>query len=343
MRKIMKAAIVTQAKAPIKIEQRPVPVPRTGEVLIRVTACGLCYGDLCLQQGAFPYTDIAKYPVIPGHEVAGIVAAVGEGVLWPIVGARVGMPWLFSSCGHCDLCLAGGGTMCSEAQVTGVTKDGGFAEYMVAPSSHISLIPEGIDLAEAAPLMCAGLTVYRGLLNADFEPGEKVAVIGMGGLGHLAIQYAKAMGGRVAVISRSAAKEKRARAMGAELFIDGSQADFVEKLQAWDGGADVILATAPSVKEMSASFPGLTRKGRLVVLGLAEEEIKIKPMDIIIGERKLVGSLIGTRSDIQDCLSFSIAHGIRAEIEKFKLEETEKALEALKSGRLKGRAVVVMS
>ena len=238
--------------------------------------------------------------------------------------------------------MAGGGTMCSEAQVTGVTKDGGFAEYMLAPAVQVSVIPEGIDFAEAAPLMCAGLTVHRGLVNADFKPGEKVAVIGIGGLGHLAIRYARAMGGRVAAISRSPKKEPLAKEMGVELFIDGNKPDFVEKLRAWDGGADIILATAPSAKEMNASFPGLARKGRLVVLGLTEEEVKIKPMDIIIGERKVVGSLIGTRHDIQDCLSFSITHGIRAEIETFNLEDAGKALEALRSGNLKGRAVIVM-
>lgn len=338
----MKAAVVTKAKTAIKIEERETPRPQVGEVLIRVKACGVCHGDLDLQQGAFPYGDIAAYPVIPGHEVAGVVAAVGDGVDWPKTGMRVGMPWLYSSCGHCAACLAGEGAMCAEAQITGVTKDGGFAEYMIAPASHVSVIPDGLDFAEAAPLMCAGLTVFCGLRNAEFQPGEKVAVIGMGGLGHLAIRYAKAMGGRVAVISRSPAKKKLSEELGAELFIDGGKKGIAEKLQAWDGGADIILATAPSVKEMNAAFPGLARHGRLVVIGVADAGMTVKPLDLILGERKIVGSLIGSRKDIQDCLEFSLAHGIRTEIETFALEEAGEAIQRMKNGNLKGRAVIVM-
>lgn len=338
----MKAAIVAKPKAPIQVEQRKLPQPRAGEVLIRVRACGVCHGDLDLQQGAFPYGDIAAYPVVPGHEVAGVVEAVGEGVDWPKVGMRVGMPWLYSSCGHCAACLAGKGAMCAQAQITGVTKDGGFAEFMIAPAPQVSLIPDGLDFAVAAPLMCAGLTVFCGLRNANFQAGEKVAVIGMGGLGHLAIRYAKAMGGRVAVISRSPTKKKLAKQLGAELFIDSGKMDVAKQLQAWDGGADVILATAPSVKEMNAAFPGLNQQGRLVVIGVADADLAVKPLDLILGERKILGSLIGSRKDIRECLEFSLAHGIRPEIETFALEQAGEAIQRMKDGKLKGRAVIVM-
>jgi alcohol dehydrogenase len=338
----MTAAVVAKPKAAFLMTQRKLPQPRAGEVRIRVKACGVCRGDLDVQQGAFPYGDIAAYPVVPGHEVAGVVEAVGDGVDWPKVGMRVGMPWLYSSCGHCAACLAGKGAMCAQAQITGVTKDGGFAEYMIAPAAQVSLIPDGMDFAVAAPLMCAGLTVFCGLRNAGFQAGEKVAVIGMGGLGHLAISYAKAMGGRVAVISRSPAKKKLAKQLGAELFIEFGKGDVVKQLQAWEGGPDVILATAPSVKEMSAAFPGLSPQGRLVVIGVADAELAIKPLDLILGERKIVGSLIGSRKDIRECLEFSLAHGIRPQIETFALAQAGEAVRRMQDGKLKGRGVIVM-
>ena len=338
----MKVAVVAKPKAAIQIKQRELPQPLAGEVRIRVKACGVCRGDLDVQQGAFPYSDIAAYPVVPGHEVAGVVEAVGVGVDWPKVGMRVGMPWLYSSCGHCAACLAGKGAMCAQAQITGVTKDGGFAEFMIAPAAQVSLIPEGMDFSVAAPLMCAGLTVFCGLRNAGFQAGEKVAVIGMGGLGHLAIRYAKAMGGRVAVISQSPAKKNLAKRLGAELFIDSRKADVAKQLQAWDGGADVILATAPSVKEMSAAFPGLNRLGRLVVIGVADAVLAVKPLDLILGERKIVGSLIGSRKDIRECLEFSLTHGIRPEIETFALDQAGEAIRRMKDGKLKGRGVIIM-
>jgi alcohol dehydrogenase len=338
----MKAAIVHKPNAAIRLEKRPILEPKADEVRIRVKACGVCRGDLDLQQGAFPYRDIAAYPVVPGHEVAGVVDAVGEGVGWPRPGMRVGMPWLYSSCGHCSACLANKGAMCAEAQITGVTKDGGFAEYMIAPASHVSFIPDGLGFADAAPLLCAGLTVFCALRNAEFRPGEKVAVIGLGGLGHLAVRYAKAMGGRVAVLSRSAGKKSLARRLGAELFIDSGEKEVAKKLQAWDGGADVILATAPSVSELNAAIPALSLQGRLVVIGLAQAEVTMKPIDLIMGERKVLGSLIGSRQDVQDCFAFSLAHDIRPEVEMFPLAKADEAVRKMKNGKLKGRAVLVM-
>jgi propanol-preferring alcohol dehydrogenase len=339
----MKAAVVQKPKAPIVIAERERPAPEAGEVLIRIQACGICHGDLDVQQGAFPYSDIAAYPIVPGHEIAGVVETVGAGVDWPKKGMRVGMPWLYSSCGHCAACLAGDEALCGEIQITGVTKDGGFQEFMLAPARHISALPDGLEFADAAPLMCAGLTVFAGLRHAGFKAGQKVAVTGLGGLGHLGVLYARAMGGRVAVISSTPEKEEEARELGAELFINATKDNITEVLQDWDGGADVILATAPSTDIMEACFPGLARRGTLVVLGVTDAELKLAPTDFILGERRVIGSLIGSRTDIQDALGLAVTHGIKPRITKFPLEQASDAIAKMQAGTLRGRGVIVMN
>ena len=239
----MKAAVFKATNTPIVIEDRPIPQPKAGEVLIKVHACGVCHSDLALQEGYFPF---ATFPRVPGHEVAGVVDKVGEGVTWPKVGDHVGMPWLFSACGHCDQCVRGADILCPFAQITGVMQDGGYQEYMIAPALYVAPIPDGLDFADAGPLMCAGLTVFNGMRQAGFKPGQKVAVIGLGGLGHLGVLYAKAMGGRVAVISNSPDKQDEAHELGAEYFVNTQAQKSGDALRAWDGGADIILATAPS-------------------------------------------------------------------------------------------------
>ncbi len=339
----MRAAVVEKPKTPILITERDRPDPGPGEVLIKVEACGVCHGDLDVWQGAFPYTDIAAYPIVPGHEVAGVVEEVGAGVDWPEKGMRVGMPWLYSSCGHCAACLEGDEVLCSDIQITGVTKDGGFQEFMSAPARHISELPDGIDFADAAPLMCAGLTVFAGLRNAGFEPGDRVAITGLGGLGHMGVLYARAMGGRVAVISSTMEKEKEARALGAERFINAKTDDVTKALQGWEGGADVIIATAPSAAMMKACFPGLGRHGTLVVVGVIEDELSFAPTDFILAERRVIGSLIGSRADIRDALGFAVAHGIKPVITKFPLERLGEALDQMQNGTLSGRGVIVMN
>src|SRR5690349_2237492 len=213
----MKVAVVKQPKSLVS-EERPIPEPKAGELVIRVNACGVCHSDLGVLNGEFGA--LAKYPIVPGHEVAGVVHKLGPGVTWPAVGDRVGMPWLFDSCGHCNYCVQGNEILCLQMTITGVNRDGGYQQYMLAKAAYVAPIPEGLEDAEAGPLMCAGLTVFNGIRQAGYKPGQKIAVIGLGGLGHLGVLYAKAMGARVAVISNTPDKESEARELGAEYFIN---------------------------------------------------------------------------------------------------------------------------
>src|SRR6516165_1712718 len=213
----MKAAVLNGPNSGFRFEERDRPTPARGEVLIRVRACGVCHGDLMLQLGQFPF---ARYPIVPGHEITGVIEEVGKGVDKLRKGDRIGLSALFSSCGRCAQCVEGDECLCSQMQFTGVTQDGGYQQFMLAPAAYVALLPDRLDFVDAAPLMCAGLTVFSGLRHAGFEPGKKVAVIGLGGLGHLGVLVVRAMDGRVAVLSTSADKEDEARELGAELFIN---------------------------------------------------------------------------------------------------------------------------
>ena len=337
----MRAMVVDEPKTDLVEQDRPIPEPGPGSVRIQIHACGICHGDVALWQGIFPYKGFATYPRVPGHEVAGVVDAVGEGVEWPAKGDRVGVPWLFAYCGHCRACQRGDYVYCRDTRVTGVTDDGGFQDYMVAPVSSLSSIPDAIPFEEAGPLMCAGLTVFKGLEVGNFEPGDRVAVIGMGGLGHLGVRYAHAMGGRVAAISGSKAKKAQAEDWGAELFIDASSDDVAARLQDW-GGADVILSTAPSAAPVTQAFPGLAQRGCCVVLGGSPEMIEVRAGLLLNGERKLTGCTTGNREDIRRMLDFAAANSVHPTLTRFKLTEAQAALEAHRTGKLNGRAVLLM-
>jgi alcohol dehydrogenase len=336
----MKSAVVKQPNSPIVFEDRPIPEPKAGELLIKVRACGVCHSDLGVLQGLFPF---GQYPIVPGHEVAGVVEKVGPGVAWPKVGDRVGMPWLFSACGHCKWCIQGNEILCPEMQVTGVTRDGGYQEYMLAPAAYVAPIPEELDFAEAGPLMCAGLTVFNGLRQAKFQPGQKVAVIGLGGLGHLGVLYAKAMGGRVAVISNTPDKEAEARELGAEHFISTQSKKSADGLQEWDGGPDIILATAPSMDAATEAFPGLAPDGTLVLLGIGAGNITASPSDLISKRRRLMGSPSGGRYDLRVTLDFSAHNHVVPRITKIPLQDAGKALDLMNQGKLRDRAVLVFN
>src|SRR5215470_4902988 len=295
----MKAAVIDAPNAEVRIEERNRPSPGRGEVLIRVHACGVCHGDLMLQLGQFPF---ARYPVVPGHEVAGVIEEVGEDVDKLQPGDRIGLSALFSSCGCCEQCLDSDEFLCSQMQFTGITQDGGYQQFMLAPAAYVARLPDTLDFAEAAPLMCAGLTVFSGLRHAGFAATDKVAVIGLGGLGHMGVLFARAMGGRVAVLSTTADKENEARELGAELFINLKKESPGEALRAWEGGADIILATAPAAESMMAAFQGLALNGTMVVLGAPPDNISVSPMDLIMGRRRLIGSPAGSRKDLRNTL-----------------------------------------
>jgi len=335
----MRAAVVPEAGAELEIRDREVPEPGPGEVRLRILACGVCHSDANIRDGHVPDT---RFPTVPGHEVVGVVDARGPDVAVPAVGDRVGVPWLYASCGRCEQCIRGEEILCPEMEVTGATRDGGFAEYMVAAADYVAPVPGDLDSAEAAPLMCAGITVFQGLRNGGFSPGDRVAVLGLGGLGHLAVRYVVAGGGSAAVVSTSPGKEAAARELGAELFVDAGSTDVADALAGWGGGGDIILATAPSVRSMNEAFPGLAPDGTLVVMGIEDAPVQAHPMDLIQGRRRILGSPSGSRTDLRECLEFSARHGITPDVEARPLEEAGQALAEVEAGTLAGRAVLVM-
>jgi len=335
----MKAAVINAPNTKVRIEERDLPSAGHGEVLIRVHACGVCHGDLMVQLGQFPF---ARYPIVPGHEIAGVLEEVGKDVINLQRGDRVGLSALFSSCGCCNECLDSDEFLCSQMQFTGITKDGGYQQFMLAPAAYVAPLPASLDFAEAAPLMCAGLTVFSGLRHAGFEPGNKVAIMGLGGLGHMGVLLARAMGGRAAVLSTSAEKQDEARELGAERFINLKMESPSEALLAWEGGADIILATSPAADLMMAAFPGLALNGTMVVLGAPPDHITVNPMALIMGRRRLMGSPAGSRKDLRDVLHLAATHSLRPRVTEMPLEDAGQALEKMHQKSIHGRAVLVM-
>src|SRR5262249_48867827 len=249
-------------------------------------------------------------------------------------GDRVGMSALFSSCSCCKQCLDDDEFLCSQMQFTGITQDGGYQQFMLAPAAYVARLPDGLDFSEAAPLVCAGLTVFSGLRHAGFEPGNKVAIIGLGGLGHIGVLLVRALRGRVAVLSTSADKEDQAREFGAERFINLKTESASEALRTWEGGADIILATPPVAEPMMAAFPGLAVNGTMVVLGAPPDDIAVNPMELIMGRRRLMGSPAGSRKDLHDLLHLAASHGVRARVAPMPLEDAGKALKRMQEGNM---------
>jgi alcohol dehydrogenase, propanol-preferring len=334
----MRAAILHAAGQGLHIVERERPTPGVGQVLVQVRACGICHADLSLALGHLPF---ARYPTIPGHEIAGIIEELGPAVSWPPVGTRVGIPWLYSSCGHCEQCVRGKEILCPQAQMTGVTVDGGYQEYMVAPAAYVAPLPDELDDIHAAPLMDAGLTVFNGLMQAGFVPGDKVAVIGFGGLGHLAVRFAQAMGARVAVISRSHETEALARQSGAEHFIATAETDAGAALQQWAGGADIILNTASATEQANQAISGLAPDGTLVILGFGATPLTVAPGVLVGGRKKIMGSPSGSRQDLRKALNFAAVHRILPDVTTVRLEQVADVFTRLEQGTMRGRAVLV--
>jgi propanol-preferring alcohol dehydrogenase len=336
----MRAAIATAVNAPLTVTDRDVPQPGPGEVLVKITACGVCYSDLNLLRGHYPF---ARFPVIPGHEITGVVASVGAGVSSLEPGTPVGAQFLYDSCGHCDYCVRGEQILCAKKRVTGIVADGGYAEYALLKANYVTPLPAGMDPVSAAPLMCAGITAFNGLRQAGAKAGSRVAVIGSGGIGSLAVRYAVAMGARVAVIGRSARGEAQARSLGAELFVSTADTDPAAGLKAWDGGADVILNAAPSNAAAAATLGGLAPDGTLVLCGYSGEPLTLPVQPMVLNRLHVMASPSGSPHDLRDTLAFSAAHGIFPEVRPIGLDEAPAALDALAAGGSTGRAVITFN
>lgn len=333
----MRAALATAVNAPLSLTDRKIPEPGPGEVLIKITACGVCFSDLNLLRGHYPF---ARFPVVPGHEITGTVAAVGSGVSWPEVGTAVGAQFLFDSCGHCGYCVRGDQILCPAKRITGIVADGGFAEYAVFKAGYVTPLPAGLDPVAAAPLMCAGITAFNGLRQGGATAGSRVAVIGAGGIGALAIRYALAMGARVAVIGRSAHGAKQAADLGAELYIATDDSDPATALKAWDGGANLVLNAAPSSAAAAATLGGLAPDGTLLLCGYGPEPLTLPTQPMVLNRLRVMASPSGSPHDLRDALAFSAHHSILPQVNPISLEQAPAALEAMAAGGGGGRSVI---
>ncbi|EEF62588.1 Alcohol dehydrogenase GroES domain protein [Pedosphaera parvula Ellin514] len=331
----MRAVQVPHPKGPFEIVERDIPEPAPGSVRIKVQACGVCHSDSLVKEGIFPGI---QYPRVPGHEIVGVIDALGSGVQGWTVGQRVGVGWHGGYCGRCEPCRRGEFFACVLGLVTGITSDGGYAEYMTAPFSALAAFPDELNSADAAPLMCAGVTTYNALRNSGARAGELVAVLGLGGLGHLGVQYAAKMGFRTVAIARGADKEALARKLGAWHYIDSQAQDPAAELLKL-GGAKVVLATITNGDAMTAVMGGLGIKGTFMILG-APPSLTVSPFLLIGGSRSIRGWYSGTSIDSQDTLAFSLLSNVKSMNQVFPLEKANEAYELMMSGKARFRAVL---
>ncbi len=332
----MRAVQVTKANGPFELVHREIPAAGAGHVRIKVEACGICHSDMFTKLGAFPGI---RYPRVPGHEVVGVIDAVGADVPDWTPGMRVGVGWHGGHCGHCASCRRGDFITCATGLVPGIAYDGGYAEYMVAPFAALAAIPAELSAVDAAPLLCAGITTFNALRHSGAGPGDLVAVLGIGGLGHLGVQYAAKMGAHTVAIARGTDKEALARKLGARVYIDSTRQNVAAEL-AKLGGARVILATATDSKSMSDAIGGLGIDGRLVIVGASLEPVEVPPLALIPGRRSIMGWPSGTATDSEDTLAFSVLTGIRPMIETYPLERAAEAYEHMMSGKARFRVVL---
>jgi D-arabinose 1-dehydrogenase-like Zn-dependent alcohol dehydrogenase len=333
----MRVVQVSRPNGPFEIVERGIPEPGAGSVRIKVQACGICHSDSLTKEGTYPGI---QYPRVPGHEVAGIIDAVGSGVAGYEPGERVGVGWNGGYCGRCDNCRRGEFFACLTGHVTGVTLDGGYAEYLTAAVSAVARMPAELPPVEAAPLMCAGITTFNALRNSGARPGDVIAVLGLGGLGHLGVQYAAKMGFHTVGIARGQDKEPLARQLGASIYIDSQAQDPAAELLKL-GGAKVILATATSGEAMSAVQGGLAVNGTLLVIGAAAS-MQASPLLLLAGRRSIKGWYSGTSIDAQDTLAFSARTGVRSMNETFPLERAAEAYDRMMSGKVRFRVVLTV-
>ncbi len=338
MTKKMKAAQISKPGADFELVERDIPEPGAGQVRVKVEACGICHSDFVVKEGLWPGL---QYPRVPGHEVAGRIDAVGSNVTQWKTGQRVGVGWHGGHDFVCEQCRRGDFAMCVNRKVTGIDFDGGYAEYMIAPAEAVAAIPDELPAEEAGPFMCAGVTVYNALRNSGARGGDVVAVHGIGGLGHLGVQYARRMGFHTVALGRGKDKEPLAKNLGAHQYIDTDHGDVVAELQKL-GGANVILATAPNSQAISTLVEGLAAGGKLVMPAAPTEPLTINPMSLFLERRSVLGWYSGTAKDSQDTLEFSALTGVHPMIEKFPLSRAAEAYERMHSGKVRFRVVLTM-
>jgi propanol-preferring alcohol dehydrogenase len=336
---LMQAAVVEAFGKPLVLREQSVPVPGPGQILVRTEACGVCHTDIHAARGDWPVKPVP--PFIPGHEGIGIVVALGAGVTIVMEGDRVGVPWMYSACGHCEYCLSAWETVCPEIQFSGYTRNGGFAEYILADPNYVAHIPDGLSAVQAAPIICAGITTYKGLKETGARPGEWVAVSGVGGLGHLAVQYAKAMGLRVCAVDVDDDKLAHAKALGAELLINARERDPITALKdGTGGGAHGVLITAPSLTAFNQGVAMTRRHGTCVLVGLPPGDFPLPLFDVVAACITVRGSFVGTRKDMAEALAFAADGKVKADIELQPLSAINDVFDRLEHGKVPSRVVI---
>lgn len=336
----MKAAVVNQFQQKLQIKEVPKPTLAPGEVLVKIEACGVCHTDLHAAHGDWPVKP--KLPLIPGHEGVGIVEEIGEGVTSLKVGDRVGIPWLYSACGECEYCLSGKETLCLDQENGGYSVDGGYAEYCKAPANYVARIPKDVDPVEIAPILCAGVTTYKALKVSEAKPGEWVAIYGIGGLGHIALQYAVAMGFNVIAVDIHDEKLELAKKLGADLTINGTKVDAAEEIKNKVGGVQSAISVAVSQVAFEQAYRSVKRGGSLVVVGLPHADLPIPIFDTVLNGVTVKGSIVGTRKDMQEAIDFAVRGKVRAIIETAPIEDINKIFDRMIKGEINGRIVLKM-
>lgn len=338
MAKTMKAAVVRQFGKPLVIEEVPVPAPGAGQILVKIAATGVCHTDLHAAEGDWPVKP--KPPFIPGHEGVGHVVAVGSGVRHIKEGDRVGVPWLYTACGHCRHCLGGWETLCEEQQNTGYSVNGSFAEYVLADPNYVGHLPDNVSFTDIAPILCAGVTVYKGLKVTDTKPGDWVVISGIGGLGHLAVQYAKAMGLNVIAVDIDDAKLDLAKSLGAALAVNARLADPAAFVKKEVGGAQGVLVTAVSPKAFEQALGMVGRGGTVSLNGLPPGDFPLSIFDTVLNGVTVRGSIVGTRLDLQEALDFARDGKVKATIATEQLENINDIFSRMHKGDIQGRIVI---
>ncbi|PNG13285.1 alcohol dehydrogenase AdhP [Stutzerimonas stutzeri] len=340
MNQTMKAAVAHAFGEPLRIEEVKVPLPGPGQILVKIEACGVCHTDLHAVEGDWPVRP--SLPFIPGHEGVGYVAAVGSGVTRVKEGDRVGVPWLYTACGCCEHCLTGWETLCTEQQNTGYSVNGGYAEYVLADPDYVGILPKQVAFDEIAPILCAGVTVYKGLKITNARPGQWVVISGIGGLGHVAVQYAKAMGLHVAAVDVDDAKLELARTLGASLTVNARHEDPVAVIQRDIGGAHGVLVTAVSNSAFGQAIGMARRHGTVALVGLPPGDFPTPIFDVVLKAISITGSIVGTRADLQEALDFAAEGLVKATIHHGKLDDINRIFDQMRAGAIEGRIVLGM-